>query len=308
MKIITLTLNPAFDVHCSCDNFKPYHESIAKITAKDAGGKGVNISRALTANGVENTAVVIVGNENGDEFIKTLEKEGLTLSAVFTDGRIRENITLHQKGNPETRISFDGFACTEDILNRVKDQIGEVDENTIVTFTGSAPKGVSSGSVLAFLQDFKNRGAKIVIDSRSISLDEIVDFKPWLIKPNKDEAEAYANKRIKTNQDAMKIACEYHEKGIENVIITLGGDGAVFACNEGTFYAQVPSVQVRSTIGAGDSTIAGFIVGVTKNLSKAEILSSAVAFGSAACIQEGTKAPDPSDINEIIRKVAVQKI
>ena len=93
MRIITLTLNPAFDIHCDCANFKSYHDSIAKITAKDAGGKGVNISRALTFNGMENTAVVIVGKENGDEFCNSLKKDGIIVAPIWTDGRIRENIT-----------------------------------------------------------------------------------------------------------------------------------------------------------------------------------------------------------------------
>ena len=95
MKIVTLTLNPAFDVHCFCDNFKPYHESIAQMTSRDAGGKGVNVSRALTANGTENLAIVVVGKENGTEFCQALQKDGLSVFAIWVDGRIRENITLH---------------------------------------------------------------------------------------------------------------------------------------------------------------------------------------------------------------------
>ena len=126
MKIVTLTLNPAFDVHCFCDNFKPYHESIAQITSRDAGGKGVNISRALKANGTENLAIVIVGKENGAEFCQDLEKDGLSVSAVWVDGRIRENITLHQTKNPETRISFEGFSCDNGVLEEIKERIGKV--------------------------------------------------------------------------------------------------------------------------------------------------------------------------------------
>lgn len=101
MKIVTLTLNPAFDMHCFAENFRPYHESIAEITSLEAGGKGVNVSRALSANGVENLAVVVVGKENGDAFLSALEKDGLTCAPVWTDGRIRENVTLHEKTIPK---------------------------------------------------------------------------------------------------------------------------------------------------------------------------------------------------------------
>lgn len=308
MKIVTLTLNPAFDVHCSCDNFKPYHESIAKVTAKDAGGKGVNISRALKVNGTENLAVVIVGKENGAEFCQALEKDGLSISAVWVDGRIRENITLHETENPETRISFEGFSCKKDILQEIKERIGEVNSQTIITFTGSIPKGMEVAEVLALLGDFRAKGAKIVIDSRSVSLNELLDFRPWLIKPNKDEAEAYANRKIESVSDAILIASDIYEKGVDNVIVSLGGDGAVFVHKCGVMVAQAPKIPVRSTIGAGDSMLAGFIDGTSKGLTEADVLRRAVAFGTAACKQEGTKPPSAEDVKELASKVVVKGV
>ena len=305
MKIITLTLNPAFDVHCFCDSFKPYHESIVCITAKDAGGKGINISRALSVNGTENHAVVIVGKENGTEFCQALEKDGLSVSAVWTEGRIRENITLHETNNPETRISFEGFSCETSILQQVSDSVGEVDKNTIVTFTGSIPKGITTKDVLALLESFRDKGAKIVIDSRSVSLSELFAFKPWLIKPNKDEAEVYAGKSIQSVNDAIGIARGLCEKGVENVVISLGGDGAVLVDKHNTLVAKVPVIEVRSTIGAGDSMLAGFIDGTVNELNKAEILKRAVAFGTAACMQEGTLPPQKADVATLIQDILV---
>ena len=303
MKIITLTLNPAFDVHCCCDNFRPYHESIARIVSKDAGGKGVNISRALSVNGTENVAVLVVGKENGEEFCQALKKDGMAVSAVWVDGRIRENITLHEEKNPETRISFEGFSCEKSILEQVAKCVGEIDENTIITFTGSIPKGITAKEILRLLQDFRLRGAKIVIDSRSVSISELIEFKPWLIKPNKDEAEAYASKNIQTIDDAISIAQSFYEKGVENVVISLGGDGAVWVSENGTIVGQNPKIEVRSTIGAGDSMLAGFIDGTAKGLDKLEILKRAIAYGTAACMQEGTLPPKKQDIEELEKNI-----
>ena len=93
MKIITLTLNPAIDMHCYAENFEPFHENLAKITSTDAGGKGVNISRALTLNGVDNLALVVLGSENGKSFADSLKADGMELAEIYVDGRIRENIT-----------------------------------------------------------------------------------------------------------------------------------------------------------------------------------------------------------------------
>lgn len=308
MKIITLTLNPAFDVHCECNNFKPYHESIAKITSKEAGGKGVNISRALTENGVENQAIVIVGTENGDEFCKALQNDGLSVFSVWAKGRIRENITLHEQVNPETRISFEGFCCDGCILTEIEKQIANADNQTVITFTGSIPKGIRIEDVLSLLNKARNKGAKIVIDSRSVSFEQLIDFKPWLIKPNKDEAQLYTGLKINSVNDAVVIAKNLNEKGVENVIISLGRDGAVLANDGGEYIATTPDLPILSTIGAGDSMLAGFIDGAAKGLNVENVLKRAVAFGTAACLQEGTKPPKKQDVIDVEKQVAVRKI
>lgn len=305
MKIITLTLNPAFDVHCYAKEFKPYHESIFDITSVEAGGKGVNISRALVSNGVDNLAVVVVGTENGAEFCKALEKDSLTVKPVWTEGRIRENITLHEDANPETRISFNGFECSGDVLGEVRKQVGEVDGDTIVAFTGSIAKGIKAEDVLSLLGELKSKGAKVVIDSRSVTLSDLIAFKPWLIKPNKDEAEHYTAKKIDTLCDAASIAREIYESGVENVMVSLGADGAVLVCKEGAFYAKTPEINAISTIGAGDSTIAGFIDGTARGLSVEGVLKKATAYGTSACMREGTLPPATKDVEAVEKQIAV---
>ena len=305
MKIITLTLNPAFDTHCSLDTLNLHHENFASITSTDAGGKGVNISRALTANGVENKAVVITGRENQALFLQSLQAEGIDVFAISTEGRIRENITIHEKNSAETRISFEGFACDATILEKVKECAGEVDENTTVTFTGSNPVGLSSGDVTKLLAEWKKKGAKIVIDSRSFTPSELVEFRPFLIKPNKDEAAAFAGSVVDSIEKAANTALCFYKKGVENVIISLGEEGAVLACSDGVLYASAPEITAVSTIGAGDSMIAGFVAATAQGLDKKEALAQAVAFGSAACLQQGTRAPDPKDVAEIKRNIIV---
>lgn len=126
MKIVTLTLNPAFDMHCFVSAFRPYHENIAEIQSLEAGGKGVNISRALTENSVENSAVIVAGSENCGEFERQLKAGKLTYKLIKTPGRIRENITLHSgDGADETRISFHGFTCDKNVLKRISESIAK---------------------------------------------------------------------------------------------------------------------------------------------------------------------------------------
>ncbi len=298
-------MNPAFDVHCFVENFRPYHESIARVTSRNAGGKGVNISRALGQSGRASRAVVIVGRDNGEEFCHTLEGEGLSLLPLWVDGRIRENITLHEQEQPETRISFEGFVCPANTLDTLRACVGEMDADTLVTLTGSIPRGIEVSRMLALLAEWRDAGARIVIDSRSVSLADLLALRPYLIKPNRDEAESYMNRSVQTVEEAAAIARELCNSGIENVIVSLGDDGAVLATRDGALHAYAPEIAVRSTVGAGDSMLAGFIDGVAAGMSWEDVSRRAVAYGTAACMREGTAPPMPEDIARLQRKITL---
>ena len=309
MKIVTLTLNPAFDLHCHTKNFAPYHENLADITANEAGGKGVNISRALKENGVESLALVVLGDENGDAFRRALTADGIDTLALEVKGRIRENITLHTDGAPETRISFRGFSADASLLDAVLMRIGDmIDGDTVVTFTGSLPSGVGVPEAKRMLLAMKAKGARIVIDSRSFSLDDIREVHPWLIKPNEEEIALYSTHSVTDLESASAAARELCRQISENVMISLGGAGAVLATKDGVYAASAPKIEVRSTIGAGDSSIAGFLSAASEGLSYPEMLARAVSFGSAACMTEGTRPPESKDVAKLLGEVSVKSI
>ena len=303
MKIYTVTLNPAFDVHAGAERIVLGRENLARITSRDAGGKGINISRALSENGVGNTAIAVIGKENSADFKALIGECGIDCVFIEKSGRIRENLTLHTSEG-ETRISFDGSSLDNSILDEIGALI-EADGETVVTFTGSVPSGVDIGACKAFLVGLKERGARVVIDSKSFTLADLIDVKPWLIKPNGEEIEAYSGRVVKDFDDCVGIAFELCVKGIENVMISLGDRGAMLVNSEGAFIAVPPIVDAVSTVGAGDSAIAGFISAFACGLSDEECLSRAVAFGTAACLCEGTAPPRKEDIRNIEAKVRV---
>lgn len=304
MNIVTLTLNPAFDVHCHTPSFQPFHENLCTVTDREAGGKGVNISRALTVNGVENLAVVVLGEENGADFSRALRTDGLQVREITVEGRIRENITLHCDDSDETRISFTGFTADDTLLDRVEEALKDVDfQDAVVTFTGSNPKGLSMEGVKGFLRRLAEHGAKIVIDSRSFTLADLIEMKPWLIKPNQEEISAYLGTPVETFEEVSAAAKDLYAQGIENVMISLGSQGALLACGEGVFVARPPKLEALSTIGAGDSSIAGFLSACGQ--PAAERLRTAVAFGSAACLTSGTRPPLPEDVKSVYEQVSL---
>ena len=305
MKIYTVTLSPAYDVHATASSLVLQHENLAHVMSRDAGGKGVNISRALTYNGVENTAVVVLGRDNCADFKAALEADKMTYMGIEKDGRIRENLTIHTVGEDETRISFSGFSLDNGILAEVEGLIS-VDENTVVTFTGSVPRGVDMPEVKKFLARLKYKGAKVVVDSRSFTLSDLLDVAPWLIKPNSEEIATYSDKEVNDFTDCLDFAKKLLKDGIENVMISLGEKGALLVTENQAVIASPPTINALSTIGAGDSTIAGFIAAYSEGKDAAECLKIATSFGTAACLLEGTTPPTKENVAEIYKDVKVE--
>lgn len=306
MKIITLTLSPAFDMHCHADGLVLDHENLVYMDLCQAGGKGVNISRALTHNGTPNLALLVLGKENAGSFTRNLDADGVTYDAITVPGRIRENITIHT-GSTETRISFPGFRVESDVLARVEGKLlALADGETVVTMTGRIAEGMAVADVMAVLRKVAAKGAKIVVDSRSFSLEDLKELKPWLIKPNQEEISAYLGREVSSLEQTVVEANALHNAGIANVMISMGGDGALLVCDEGTFIAEPPNVEVKSTIGAGDSSIAGFIA--CPDDSAAKRLQWAVAYGSAACMAEGTLPPKAEDVQMILRDIKLKTL
>lgn len=309
MKIITLTLNPAYDIHCHISDFKPCRENLAEITETEAGGKGINISRALTACGIDNQALTVLCTENSDSFKRSLEASKIKFHEISMPGRIRENITIHTDNSDETRISFAGFTADNTLLEKFKQALYKIiDPQCIVTFTGRIPSGVCVNDAKDFIKELSLRGVKTVIDSNSFSLSDIIELKPWLIKPNEQEISEYLNENIDSFDKVHKASITLHNSGIENVMISLGSKGALLCCSDGVYTATPPKIQAISTIGAGDSTIAGFLASEINGDSSENKLRRAVAYGSAACMTSGTKPPRPDDITKIYDQINIKKL
>ena len=301
MKIYTLTLSPAYDVHAVCEDFEKGRENLTELTSRDAGGKGINISRALFSAGIESVPIVLLGDENSSEYESALKVSGLVPRIIRTKGRIRENLTLHHKGG-ETRISYKGASAPSELVDLIKHEISPAPCD-ILTLTGRLPEGISPSDMHPYLRSLRDMGVKLVIDSRSYSKEDICALEPWLIKPNREEIEEYIGKWINTPSELLRESEEVAKLSAENTLVTLDRDGAVLLCKSSKITLHAPVLNVISTIGAGDSAIAGFIYAHAKGLSDKEALAYAVAFGSAAALTEGTAPPKPEDIKTFFKKI-----
>ena len=309
MNIITLTPNPALDIHASARGFAPYRESVATVTSRDAGGKGVNVSRALAAHGEKSEALLLLGAESHAEFSALLARDGVAHTLIPTAGRVRENITLHEDGLPETRLSFYGDAVDKDSTEHIRAVLLPlVTRDTVLSLGGSLPQGMDKAALLALLQEAKEGGARLVLDSSSLTKEDILSLSPHLIKPNEAEAAALCGITPKTPREAAAAALALREAGVTNAMISLGAQGAVLACGGGVFHAEAPRVTPLSTVGAGDSSIAGFLLAEARGLSGDSALACAVAFGTAACLTEGTRPPRPEDTERLLTEVSVRRV
>ena len=305
MKIYTLTLNPAYDVHAFAKSLTLNCENLAQMQSREAGGKGVNISRALCNGQIPNTAIIVLGKENGDEFKNAIS--ALDCVLLEKEGRIRENLTFHLENGKETRISFSGFPMDDGILEEVLDNI-VIEKDTIVTFTGRIPVGVSKDKAKEFLKFLHKQGARIVLDSKSFTVEDIFEIQPWLIKPNQEEISDYLGCEIKTLSQVLEKATIFTEHGITNTMVTLGEQGAALLTEDKVCIATCPVIAAVSSIGAGDSTIAGFLAGTYAGETAIGCLKTAVSFGTAACMTAGTLPPRKEDIEKIYAQICVSEV
>ena len=306
MNIITLTLSPAFDVHCRTGELVLHKENHATVTDRCAGGKGVNVSRAPAAFGIDSTAVTVLGKENHKPFEEEMERDGVSLLPVFTEGSIRENLTVHTDDGRETRISFGGAAVSASVFQEAQDLLTRLcTDGSVLAVMGSIPDGVSVNAVKAMLRSLKAQGVRIVIDSRSFALNDLIEVAPFLIKPNEQEIAAYMNVDA-DDMRAIRLAAEQlYRGGVENVMISLGARGALLVSESGCHLAVAPTVSPLSTIGAGDSAVAGFLMGLSLGEDAVSCLRRAVALGSAACLTSGTRPPRKEDAESLLPRVTI---
>lgn len=306
--IQTVTLNPAFDLHYNMEHFEAKKENYVQSILCDAGGKGINISRALTVNGAANTAYVVLGDENGASFAAQLTRDNISFVPFYVKGRIRENITLHPADDKETRISLDTFAADGEVLAQLENAVVQnAVPGDLLAFAGRLPRGLDKAQAIGFLKRLAKTGIKLVVDSNSLTPEDLMQIHPWFIKPNEQEIAAFLGRTVTDVKDGADAACELVQRGVaEEVMISLGGDGAVWSDGKRKLILTVPKLaHPVSTIGAGDSTLAGLLAATARGDEKEKALCNAVAYGTAACMTAGTLPPLPDDVCEVRKQVRV---
>ena len=283
--IITVTCSPAVDYIVDLDSF---HEGEINRAVKEKilpGGKGINVSRVLNNFGIPTIATGFLAGFTGNYILDYLHSEGIETDFVRVDGITRVNWKI---ASPlETAIDGVGPVYQEQDIEELFDKLLRYKEGDIVCFCGKYPKTMSDDQYFHLLASLKLRGIRFVVDTYGERLLQALKHGPFLVKPNLEELEETLGRKIVNDAEMRVAALELIARGAENVIVSLGADGLYFLNNQGQEYrVKAPNGKLVNSVGAGDSTVAGFLYGVTKNMSMEDTVRFACCAGSASAFSE----------------------
>ncbi|SDC27592.1 1-phosphofructokinase [Pelagirhabdus alkalitolerans] len=282
--IYTCTLNPSVDYILHVDQLNEGKLNRGSSPAYYPGGKGVNVSRILNRLDTKNTAIGFVGGFTGTFITDALEAEGVETQFIKTDYPTRINLKL--KSHVETEINGPGGQIHDLVLDQLKKQIKQMTSDDTLVLAGSLPKSVPSNLYVELAQQAQVRGVRVIADTSSDSLKALLGVPLFLVKPNQDELAELFDVKIDSVEKAIEYGKRLQEKGAEHVLISMGSIGAVYINDKQVMIAKAPKGEVINTVGAGDSTVAGFLAGLNKNSSTKEAFRFAVASGSATAFKE----------------------
>lgn len=310
-RVVTFTANPSIDRTVVLDGALARGEVQRAVAGTaQAAGKGVNVAKVVAAAGIATTAVLPFGDESYRSLLDADLPADLDVAAPATTRRPRTNTTITEPDGTTTKINEPGPTLTDADLEQAADLlVASATGADWVALSGSLPPGAPTDWYAQLVARLKPHGVKVAIDTSDAALDAVLDALPGasfdLIKPNSDElaqltgGDAAAFEEAASRGDLSDIvdaAARLRDRGISNVLVTLGGAGAVLVNAEGAWHATAPRILVRSTVGAGDSSVAGFILAAVAGRPAADCLAAAVTHGSAAASLPGTTLPTPTDL------------
>jgi 1-phosphofructokinase family hexose kinase len=303
--IITLTPNPSLDRTLELDRLERGAVNRATGGRVDPGGKGVNVSRALAAHGVKTAALLPLGGPDGARLAELLAGLGIDVRGVPVAGSVRSNITVAEPDGLTTKLNEPGPELTpaelDTLVRTVLDCAGP---DIWIVGCGSLPRGAGVEFFADLVAPLHARGAHVVVDTSDDALRAVLTPAPGrelpdLVKPNREELTDAVGHPLNTLGDVVDAARVVLARGVGTVLASLGADGAVLVDAAGAAHAEARIDRPRSTVGAGDALLAGFlsrfVPAATPDAARAA-LATAVAWGAAATSLPGSRMPGPDDV------------
>ncbi|MGT2907024.1 1-phosphofructokinase [Streptococcus dentiloxodontae] len=302
--IYTVTLNPSIDFIVRLNKVELGDVNRMESDDKFAGGKGINVSRILQRLGIDNTATGFIGGFTGDFVESGLKAEGIRTQFVTVGQDTRINVKI--KADQETELNGTGPVITDQQLIELERFLAGLSTNDVVVFAGSAPANLGNAVYNKLIPLVREAGAEVVCDFEGQTLLDSLAYQPLLVKPNNHELEAIFKVKLEGLTDIEKYARQILAKGAQNVIISMAGDGALLVTQEAAYFAKPIKGQVKNSVGAGDSMVAGFTGEFVKSKDPVEAFKWGVACGTATTFSDDLATID--FIKETYEKVEVEKL
>ena len=285
--IYTVTFNPSLDYIVRLDNFTAGEINRVNYEQVLAGGKGINVSIVLKNLGHDNAALGFVAGFTGEEIKRQLKEFGVTSDFVQLDEGF-SRINVKAKAKTETEINGQGPDISEAKQAELFAQLDKLPEGDTLVLAGSIPKTLPDDIYQRIMARLDGKGIRIVVDAEKKLLLNVLQYHPFLIKPNNHELGDMFGVKLTTDEEIITYAKKLQEKGAQNVLISMAGDGAILLTAEGkSFKCPAPKGKLINSVGAGDSMVAGFITGYMESDGDFETAFHwGVATGSASAFSE----------------------
>ena len=284
--IYTVTFNPSLDYIVSVEDFKLGLTNRTSSELMLPGGKGINVSTVLGNLGIESTALGFLAGFTGKEIAGRLDQMGIKNGCIWLEeGYSRINVKL--KSIDGTEINGQGPAISEADIKTLYEKLDRLSDGDVLVMAGSIPDVMPQTIYMDIMKYLADKDLKIVVDATKDLLVNVLQYHPFLIKPNNHELGEIFGVKITEKEDVITYAKKMQEKGAGNVLVSMAGDGAVLVAEDGSiFQAEAPKGKVVNSVGAGDSMVAGFVTGYLKTGSYKEAFQMGVCTGSASAFSE----------------------
>lgn len=308
--IATVTLNPALDKCVFVDCLHPNDTNRICRVEVDAGGKGVNVSRVLKELRSETITLGFIGGHTGRYIEHVLTSEGIHTSFTTIKADTRTNIAIQEaSGAPPTSLNEPGPLITADELGGFTAHVKEIAvKSKLMIFGGSLPTSVPVDIYKTLIESVKDTGVKIILDSDGEPMQLGMQVSPFMIKPNRDEVKRLVGVDIQSLNDAKKAVNLLAEFKVQVIVISMGAKGAVTATKDGVWHAVPPEVNVVSTIGSGDSMVAGMAHIFAGDGSVEDALRWGSAAGAATAMTNGAEICRRAQIIDLLDRIVIKKI
>jgi 1-phosphofructokinase family hexose kinase len=307
--VATLTANPSIDQHIFIDRLVKDDAIRALDIRRDPGGKGINVSRVLRELGGHTIAFGITGGGAGYIVKSLLREHAIAFESVEVLQETRINFILTDRSDgTQTRISAPGPWVTLEEAERLLDlAVGHRPQAPWWVLGGSLPRGIPTDFYARIIAQLRRRGVRSFLDADDDALKIGIEGRPYCIKPNENELARLVGRTLRDDQRLLDAARDVVAGGVEVVAVTLGERGALVVTQSGAIRARTPSVDVRSRVGAGDSFLAGLVLGLSRGDSLEAAARLGTAAGTAAVMHEGTQLCRAEDVTALLPRVTVEQ-